>query len=115
MPTPRTSETSLIRSLYQMECEIAELDTAKQKKQAAIKDKVAQLAKLHGATTAPAISAKPAANSNGTKKAHKAPKVRVLYRNPQKPEETWSGRGRPARWLTAVMQETGKPMAAFRV
>jgi DNA-binding protein H-NS len=26
--------------------------------------------------------------------------VAVKFRNPKNPSETWSGRGRPARWLT---------------
>lgn len=62
----------------------------------------------------------PASNGNG---AHKAPAKRarkakhaipVKYRNPNKPEETWSGRGRPARWL-AALEKSGKRREDFVV
>lgn len=30
-------------------------------------------------------------------------RVRPKYRNPENPQETWSGRGRPARWLQELL------------
>ena len=57
-------------------------------------------------------------NGNGSHKAKargRKPKIAIKYRNPSKPTETWSGRGRPARWLTAAMAQTGKPIEAFKV
>ena len=56
-------------------------------------------------------------NGNG---AHKAPttkakgrkprkgKIAIKYRNPSNPAETWSGRGRPARWLAALEKQGNK-------
>jgi DNA-binding protein H-NS len=36
------------------------------------------------------------------------------YRNPQKPHETWSGRGKQPRWLTAAL-ETGHTIQEFLI
>lgn len=40
--------------------------------------------------------------------------VPVKYRNPENYAETWSGRGRPARWLAAKMAK-GAKVEDFRV
>lgn len=38
-------------------------------------------------------------------KTAKAPvKIKIRYRDPARPENTWSGRGRPARWITEAIQ-----------
>jgi DNA-binding protein H-NS len=34
--------------------------------------------------------------------------VAAKYANPDNPSETWTGRGRKPRWLTAKLQEGGK-------
>lgn len=34
--------------------------------------------------------------------------VAAKYRNPEKPEETWSGRGKMARWLREKLEAGGK-------
>jgi DNA-binding protein H-NS len=36
------------------------------------------------------------------------------YRNPAKPEETWAGRGKQPRWLTAQLR-AGKNLDDFRI
>lgn len=38
----------------------------------------------------------------------------VMYRDPANPENTWSGRGRPARWL-ASYESAGRKRDEFRV
>jgi DNA-binding protein H-NS len=43
-------------------------------------------------------------------RAHVAPK----YRNPDNPSETWSGRGRQPRWLTAALK-TGRKLRDFEI
>ena len=40
---------------------------------------------------------------NASSKRHKYPKVFPKYRNPNEPLETWSGRGKKPRWLTAAL------------
>src|ERR1700688_4041998 len=40
----------------------------------------------------------------GTRQVRKYPKVFPKYRNPNEPTETWSGRGKQPRWLTAALK-----------
>ena len=42
------------------------------------------------------------------------PKVLPKYRNPKNPTETWAGRGKQPRWLTAEMRR-GKKLADFLI
>lgn len=55
-------------------------------------------------------------NGNGQHKAVKAKgrkvaKIAIKYRDPAHPENTWTGRGRQPRWMTA----SGKSKDAFRI
>jgi len=42
------------------------------------------------------------------------PQVFPKYRNPAEPSETWSGRGKQPRWLTAQLK-SGKRLDDFRI
>jgi len=42
------------------------------------------------------------------------PKVFPKYRNPERPAETWSGRGKKPRWLTAQIK-SGRKIDDFRI
>jgi DNA-binding protein H-NS len=42
------------------------------------------------------------------------PQVFPKYRNPAEPSETWAGRGKKPRWLTAQLK-SGKPIDDFRI
>ncbi len=42
------------------------------------------------------------------------PQVLPKYRNPAKPAETWAGRGKQPRWLTAQLR-IGKKLDDFRI
>jgi DNA-binding protein H-NS len=42
------------------------------------------------------------------------PQVLPKYRNPAKPGETWSGRGKQPRWLTAQLK-SGRKLDDFRI
>lgn len=42
------------------------------------------------------------------------PRVFPKYRNPDNPSETWAGRGKQPRWLTAKLR-TGKQIDDFRI
>ncbi len=83
--------------------------------------KANSFAAKHGVKTAdiPAVVLQPASNGNGQHKAvkakgRKATKIAIKFRNPQNPAETWSGRGRPARWL-AALEAQGRKRAEFAV
>jgi len=42
------------------------------------------------------------------------PQVLPTYRNPAQPSETWAGRGKQPRWLTAELR-SGKQLEDFRI
>ena len=42
------------------------------------------------------------------------PQVLPKYRNPDRPAETWAGRGKHPRWLTAQLK-SGKKLDNFRI
>jgi DNA-binding protein H-NS len=42
------------------------------------------------------------------------PPVRPKFRNPVRPSETWAGRGRQPRWLSAQLK-SGKRLEDFRI
>jgi DNA-binding protein H-NS len=44
----------------------------------------------------------------------KYPRVYPKYRNPNEPSETWSGRGKQPRWLTAALK-TGHKIEEFAI
>ena len=57
------------------------------------------------------------ASHNGNKINHARrpyPKVYPKYRNPAEPSETWAGRGKKPRWLSAQLQ-LGKQIDDFRI
>ena len=41
-------------------------------------------------------------------------KMPAKFRNPQNPDETWTGIGRSPKWVQAVLSERGIDMAAFK-
>jgi len=49
---------------------------------------------------------------NPPRERRKYPRVFPKYRNPEQPSETWSGRGKQPRWLTAALK-TGHKIEDF--
>ena len=49
-----------------------------------------------------------------TRASRPYPPVFPKYRNPAEPAETWSGRGKQPRWLTAQLR-SGKKLDDFRI
>ena len=43
-------------------------------------------------------------NQNGERARRPYPKVYPKYRNPERPAETWSGRGKQPRWVAAQLR-----------
>ena len=41
-------------------------------------------------------------------------KTPVKFRNPQNPDETWTGIGRSPKWVQAIFAERGIDIAAFK-
>jgi DNA-binding protein H-NS len=50
--------------------------------------------------------------SNVPRERRKYPRVFPKYRNPNNPSETWTGRGKQPRWLTAALK-TGHTIEEF--
>lgn len=48
----------------------------------------------------------------GLRERRKYPRVYPKYRNPNEPSQTWSGRGKQPRWLTAALR-TGHSIDEF--
>ena len=53
-----------------------------------------------------------AAGHNARRERRKYPRVLPKYQNPKEPFETWSGRGKQPRWLTAALK-TGHAIEDF--
>lgn len=85
----------------------------KRKPAAAVRRKINALAKAEGYTVAELFGGATAGAGRATRaprkasatKGRKLGKVAPKYRNPAKPSETWTGRGKQPRWLAA---ETAK-------
>jgi DNA-binding protein H-NS len=61
---------------------------------ATLREKMAAMAKVHG------LSIDELFGKNGRRKGNGA--VTVKYRDPNNPSNTWTGRGRMARWMVAA-------------
>jgi DNA-binding protein H-NS len=61
---------------------------------AELREKMAELAKKHGLTVQEVFGKSGRVKGNGS--------VAVKYRDPKNPSNTWTGRGRMARWLVAA-------------
>jgi DNA-binding protein H-NS len=71
-----------------------------------IRRKAAALAAEAGFTLTEVVSKKTTDRRRG--------KVAIKYRNPKDPSQTWTGRGRMPRWLTAELA-AGKSLEKFAV
>ena len=119
----RNLETLTTKQLVDLERQIAgevakrfqALETAKTDLQTQLGAKLGRILKEMGLpTTAASVNIEVSAtNGNGAHKVAKAKprkrsKIAIKYRNPSNPAETWSGRGRPARWLAALEKQGNK-------
>ena len=50
------------------------------------------------------------ASGSGARRQKRPPK----YRNPQNPDDTWSGIGRTPKWVQAILEERGMGASAFK-
>src|SRR5260370_41461047 len=60
---------------------------------------------------------KKVSNADGKSVGHARrpyPRVFPKYKNPERPSETWAGRGRQPRWLSAQLR-SGKKLDDFRI
>ena len=86
---------------------------------AKVKTQVVKFVTAHGYSIEELFGAgaslrKGAAKRTSAKPARKFGKVKPKYRNPDNPKETWSGRGRAPRWLSALLAK-GKKIEQFLI
>ena len=97
----------------------------KRKPIAAVRKRLADLARaegytiaeLFGATASKPTGAKPSVSApkpRKTTKGYKLGKVEPKYRNPANAAETWAGRGKPPRWLSAYL-DNGRKLEEFLI
>ena len=79
-----------------------------QTERADLKSKIAALAAEAGLSLDEVLGLR---RGRSGSKAPVAPK----YRNPENPEETWSGRGRKPNWLVAKLQKRGTAIEDFAI
>jgi DNA-binding protein H-NS len=92
--------------LTDLEREIARLKTEKQtSERAALKEKLTAIARDAG------FDIQELFGKARKGKGSVAPK----YRDPKNPENTWTGRGRPPRWLAAAMKTKGVKKEDFLI
>ena len=53
-------------------------------------------------------------NRNPAHQRRPYPRVLPKYKNPERPSETWAGRGKQPRWLSAELR-SGKKLDDFRI
>lgn len=116
MTAHKTAESVNFRTLSEMEADIHVREQKLIADKAKMKQKVLEIAKDYGIVpvTVAAKQAALAVPANGHVKKAKKVKVAVKYRNPANAEETWSGRGRKARWL-ADLVKSGHKLEEYRV
>ena len=70
-----------------------------------------RLARLRRENQMPQMEAE-MVGQNTSRERRKYPRVLPKYQNPNEPSETWSGRGKQPRWLTAALK-TGRTIEEF--
>lgn len=87
----------------------------KRKPVATVRAKLRAAAKAEGYTVEELFGGKTARTATTRKprksasKGRKLGKVAPKYRNPAKPSETWTGRGKQPRWMAALTRKGKKP------
>lgn len=98
-----------LKQLVALQTELIPLIDAKRKEEhAALREKLSKMAADAGFRLEAVLED----GARGTRR--KLPAVAVKYRDTANPENTWSGRGRPARWIAAYLKQ-GKKLEQFRV
>lgn len=67
-----------------------------------------------GSETQPAAHAAKSSDAKSSTRRRPYPAVIPKYRNPERPSETWAGRGKTPRWLAAQLK-SGRRIDDFRI
>jgi DNA-binding protein H-NS len=71
-----------------------------------------RLARLRREKELPQSETAEGLSRDGARERRNYPRVLPKYQNPNEPSETWSGRGKQPRWLTAALK-TGRTIEDF--
>ena len=105
MARPSNLEKMSLAELTQMQARIERLKVDKQNaERLALRKRLTDIAKEHGFDIHDLFDGRRRVKGS----------VAVKYRDPDNPANTWTGRGRPPRWLAAAMT-TGKSRDDFLV
>jgi DNA-binding protein H-NS len=97
MPRMKNLENMTHTELANLSNHIDRLMVEKQNSEKAeLREKMAAMAKAHGLTIQEVLGKNDRGKGNGS--------VPVKYRDPNNPSNTWTGRGRMARWLVAALK-----------
>ena len=97
MPRTKNPENMTHAELTELRNHIDHLMIERQNSEKAeLREKMAEMAKDHG------LSIEELFGKNGRRKGNGS--VAVKYRDPKNPSNTWTGRGRMARWLVAALK-----------
>lgn len=100
-------ESMSLDELWQLHEELNELLSVRlNAEKRALEKRLAQLRRENEAANAPAAPA--------SRERRPYPQVHPKYRNPHAPYETWSGRGKQPKWLTAALR-TGRTIDDFLI
>ncbi|MDG4560698.1 MAG: H-NS histone family protein [Candidatus Competibacter sp.] len=100
-----------VKELHELQAALAEHIVERQKTEKAnLKARMMQLAEESGLSLDDILGT----GRRGRGGAAKAP-VAAKYRNPENPEETWSGRGRKPNWLVEKLQKRGVTIEQFAI
>lgn len=100
MAAPNVDKMSL-KDLVELEARVKKaIVMAKERERAETKAKLMEMAEMSGFSVAELFG------SGG--RGGKGGKVAVKYRNKDNPSETWTGRGRQPKWLSAALKKGAK-------
>jgi len=111
---PKNLQSMTIDALWGLHEEISLILTAKLKEEkSALEQRLVQLNKVIQGQSfgTPGLNTR---NAKAETARRPYPRVYPKFRNPVEPAETWSGRGKQPRWLTAQLK-AGKKIDDFRI
>jgi DNA-binding protein H-NS len=103
MARPSNLEKMSFVELSKMQTRIERLKADKQaSEREAVRKRIADMASQHG------FDVRDLFGKRGKGKGKGKGSVAVKYRDPRNPGNTWTGRGRPPRWMTAAINGGSK-------
>jgi DNA-binding protein H-NS len=111
MPRPSNYQKMSLKALIaEREKIAAAIEHKLSAEREAFRTEVAEKASMLGVDLKTLFAGKRRAATNGARSS-----VAIKFRNPKNPSETWSGRGRPARWIVRETDGDKRKFSKFLV